>query len=205
MKHSLKIAAALLAAGTVLVSCAGTLVNLKYQNKQFVNKRLGLAYNAAPTTYQPYSIGEPYGYFKDSDMTLYQIIGTDPKEWLSQELAGRATTIFYDEDITLPTLETLGADRIYLCTNTEATAVVATVEDPGLIAEVVDLFLNGTPVEWPLIDSELTLDIKFYSEENYPFLFYNLQYGEFPEGKFLYDRNTKHCVEVGEIFADYVD
>ncbi len=203
MKKSVKFAAVLLS-GVMLASCAGSLVNLKYQNKQFVNKRLGLAYNAAPTNYQPVSIGEAYGYFKDSDMTLYQIIGTDPKEWLSQEFAGSATTIFYDEDITLPTLESLEPTEIYLCTDTEATAAIAVVKDQELIDELVDLFVNGTPVDWPVLGSELTLDIKFHSSENFPHLYYNLYYGEFPEGKFLYDRNTKHCVEIGDIFLDYV-
>lgn len=203
MKKSVKFAAVLLA-GVMLTSCAGSLVNLKYQNKQFINKRLGLAYNAAPTNYQPVAIGEAYGYFKDSDMTLYQITGTDPKEWLSQEFAGSATTVFYDEDITLPTLETLDADAIYLCTDTEATAAVAVVEDQALIDEIVDLFVNGKAVDWPVLGSELTLDIKFHSSENFPHLYYNLYYGEFPEGKFLYDRNTKHCVEVGDVFLDYV-
>lgn len=204
MKKSLKIAAALLA-GVMLTSCAGSLVNLKYQNKQFINKRVGLAYNAAPTNYQPVAIGEPYGYFKDSDMTLYQIAGTDPKEWLSQEFGGSATTVFYDEDITLPTLESLDADAIYLCTDTEATAAIAVVEDKALIDEVVDLFVNGKPAEWPVLGSELTLDIKFHSSVNFPHLYYNLYYGEFPEGKFLYDRNTKHCVEVGDVFLEYVE
>ncbi len=203
MKKSVKFAVVLLA-GVMLTSCAGSLVNLKYQNKQFINKRLGLAYNAAPTNYQPVAIGEAYGYFKDSDMTLYQITGTDPKEWLSQEFAGSATTVFYDEDITLPTLETLDPNAIYLCTDTEATAAIAVVEDPALIDEIVDLFVNGKAVDWPVLGSELTLDIKFHSTENFPHLYYNLYYGEFPEGKFLYDRNTKHCVEVGDVFLDYV-
>lgn len=203
MKKSVKLAALLLAS-SVLVSCSGSLVNLKYTDGQFVNKRLGLAYNAAPTTYQPYSIGDAYGYYKDSDMTLYQVTGTDPKEWLSQEFAGSATTVFYNENITLPTLEELEPTAIYLCTNTEVTFALATVEDGELIDRVVDLFVNGTPVEWPLLDAELTLDIKFHSAEKYPHLYYNLYYGEFPEGKFLYDRNTKHCVEVGDIFIDYV-
>ncbi|MBQ8186304.1 MAG: hypothetical protein IJ037_05455 [Clostridia bacterium] len=203
MKKSTKLAALLLAS-SMLASCAGSLVNLKYENGQFYNKRLGVVYNVAPTNYQPRAIGDAYGYYKDSDMTLYQITGADPKEWLSQELAGSATSVFYSEDITLPTLEELGTTAIYLCTNTEVSAAVAVIEDEAVISEVIDLFVNGKEAEWPLLGSELTLDIKFYSADKYPHLYYNLFYGEFPEGKFLYDRNTKHCVEVGDIFLDYV-
>ena len=203
MKKSTKLAALLLAS-SMLASCAGSLVNLKYENGQFYNKRLGVVYNVAPTNYQPRAIGDAYGYYKDSDMTLYQITGADPKEWLSQELAGSATSVFYSEDITLPTLEELGTTAIYLCTNTEVSAADAVIEDEAVISEVIDLFVNGKEAEWPLLGSELTLDIKFYSADKYPHLYYNLFYGEFPEGKFLYDRNTKHCVEVGDIFLDYV-
>ncbi|MBQ8332284.1 MAG: hypothetical protein IJX93_00750 [Clostridia bacterium] len=203
MKKSTKLAALLLAS-SMLASCAGSLVNLKYENGQFYNQRLGVVYNVAPTNYQPRAIGDAYGYYKDSDMTLYQITGADPKEWLSQELAGSATSVFYSEDITLPTLEELGTTAIYLCTNTEVSAAVAVIEDEAVISEVIDLFVNGKEAEWPLLGSELTLDIKFYSADKYPHLYYNLFYGEFPEGKFLYDRNTKHCVEVGDIFLDYV-
>ena len=203
MKKSVKIVSALLA-GIMLTSCAGSLVNLKYENKQFINKRLRLAYNPAPTNYQPVAIGEAYGYFKDSNMTLYQISGTDPKEWLTQEYAGSATTIFYDEDITLPTLENLEPDSIYLCTDTEATAAVAVVKEQEVIDQVVELFLSGEEADWPVLGADLTLDIKFHSSENFSHLYYNLYYGEFPEGNFLYDRNTKHCVEVGDIFLEYV-
>ena len=43
-----------------------------------------------------------------------------------------------------------------------------------------------------------------YSEENYPHIYYNLTYGEFEEGIFLYDRNTKHCVMIGDALADFI-
>ena len=79
------------------------------------------------------------------------------------------------------------------------------MEDKALIDEGVDLFVNGKPAEGPVLGSELTLDIKFHSSVNFPHLYYNLYYGEFPEGKFLYDRNTKHCVEIGDVFIEYVD
>lgn len=199
MKSTIKIAAGILASLSLLTACSGSLVNLTYEDGQMQNKRLRLAYTPAPTTYQPVSIGEAYGYYKKSDMTLYEITGLDPKNWLTQEYAGSATTIFYSDDVTLPTLSELQPDKILVCSNEEITYAVATIQEQDIIDSLVNAFENNESCEWPLIDAINTYDMKFYSEEYYPHLYYNLIYGEFPEGKFLYDRNTKHCVDIGSI------
>lgn len=199
MKRYIKVFAGFFAVASVLTSCSGTLVNLKYENGQMVNKRLGLAYNAAPTSYQPVSIGEAYGYYGDIDMTLYEIAGLDPKEWLTEKYAGSATTIFYDEDITLPTLSEFEPTQVLICSNLEITYAVATIEEQDIIDALVDVFENGENCEWPLVDAIETYDMKFRSEEIYPHLYYNLTYGEFESGKYLYDRNTRRCVNIGNI------
>ncbi len=191
-------------AALLLSGCSGTLVNLKYEDGKMLNKRLGLSYLAAPTNYEPVSVGEAYGYYEKADMTLYEIKGLDPKEWLTQSYAGSATTIFYDDDITLPTLAELNPNKIYITESESVTVSIGTVDDPAVIANVVDLFVNGTYAEWPLIDSYKIYELKFYSEENYPHIYYNLTYGEFEEGVFLYDRNTKHCVMIGDALADFI-
>ena len=188
----------------LLSGCSGTLVTLKYEDGKRFNKRLGLSYLAAPTNYEPVSVGEAYGYYEKADMTLYEIKGLNPKEWLTQSYAGSATTIFYDDDITLPTLAELNPGKIYITESESVTVSIGTVDDPAVIANVVDLFTNGTYAEWPLIDSYKIYELKFYSEENYPHIYYNLTYGEFEEGVFLYDRNTKHCVMIGDALADFI-
>ena len=199
--RSLSLGLALLLTAT---ACAGTLVNLKYENGRMANKRLGLSYIPAPTNYEPVSVGEAYGYYEKSDMTLYEIKGLNPKEWLTQAYAGSATTIFYDEDITLPTLADLNPNKIYVTEGESVTVSIVTVNDQAVIDTVIDLFTNGTYAEWPLLGSYATYELKFYSEESYPHIYYNLTYGEFDEGIFLYDRNTKHCVMIGDTLADFI-
>ncbi len=188
----------------LLSSCSGTLMNLKYENGQMINKRLNLAYTPAPTNYEPVSVGEEYAYYEKSDMILYEIAGLDPKEWLTQAYAGSATTIFYADSVTLPTLTELDPTKIFVTEGDSVTVSIVTVTDKTAIDRVVDLFQNGEYTEWPLVGAYQTYELKFYSEENYPHIYYNLTYGEFDEGIFLYDRNTKHSVKIDDALAEFI-
>ncbi len=195
---------ALSVATVLLSSCSGTLVNLKYENGQMINKRQKLAYTPAPTNYEPVSVGEEYAYYEKSDMVLYEITGLDPKEWLTQAYAGSATTIFYADSVTLPTLGELDPTKIYVTEGESVTVSIVTVDDKAVIDNVVDLFQNGEYAEWPLVGAYKTYELKFYAEETYPHIYYNLTYGEFDEGIFLYDRNTKHSVKIDDALAGFV-
>ena len=161
----LKIIAGFLVLATVLVSCSGSLVNLKYDDGQLINRRLRLVYNPAPTTFQPVSIGEAYGFYSELEMTLYEIKGLDPKEWLTQEYLGSATTVFYSDSLSLPSLADFGATKAIVCSNEEITYALVTIDDQGVVDSLVDVFENGTPCEWPLINAVCTYDLKFCSEE----------------------------------------
>lgn len=188
----------------MLTGCSASLVNLKYENGQLINKRLGLAYNAAPTNYEPVAVGEAYGYYGDIDMTLYEIAGLDPKQWLTQAYAGSATTIFYSEDLTLPTLAEMAPTKIHVCTGEEITYGLVTIDDAEAVAKVVDLFMNGEDAEWPMLDSLDTYELKFASE-TWPNLYFNLTYYEYEDGIYLYDRNSKRCVVIGELLETWID
>ncbi len=201
-----KIIALLLTAASLLSfsACSASLVNFKYEDGKLINKGQKLEYYAAPTNYEPVSVGEQFGYYKKTDLILYEIAGLDPKEWLTQEYAGSATTIFYSTDITLPTLSELEPTKVYICTGDTITYALATVENEAVVSKLVDLFENGEYEEWPLINSIETYELKFYSEDKYPHIYYNLTYGEFEEGKFIYDRTTKRSVRIDEVLADYI-
>ena len=203
MNHPVRTAGAALLAALVLASCSAKLVNLTYADGQMINKSKHLAYNAAPLNYEPVAVGEEFAYYGKADLTLYEIVGLDPKEWLTEAYAGVATTVFYDEGITLPSLSEMDPTKVFVCLNEEITYAVATVEDKTVIDSLVDLYENGEYAEWPLVGSLGTYELKFYSEENFPRLYYNLTYGIFPEGKFLYDRQTKRSVMIGDLLDDY--
>ncbi|MBE6542160.1 MAG: hypothetical protein E7672_06905 [Ruminococcaceae bacterium] len=204
MKKILKVCTVVILFVFVLTSCAGTLVNLKFDTGKLINKSLRLSYHAAPYTYQPVSIGEAYAYCKSQDLTLYSVIGADESDWLTEQYSGRTTTVFYSDEITLPTLSELSPDKIYVCTDAERTYAISTIEDKDTIHELIDIIETGEKVEWPYSDPIKSYELKFNSDDNLPFLFYNLIYGEFPEGKFIYNFTTKEAVAIGEVLSEYI-
>lgn len=205
MKKIIKSAVLLFFFMFLFVSCHQSLVTLKYKDGKMYNKSAGLEYYVAPTNYQPVSIAGEYAYYKKSDMILYKISGLNPKKWLTQEYKGSATSIFYSTDITLPTLEELDPDKLYICYEDEITYAVAIVKDKKTVSELVYNFINGENVTWPLKDSIQTYEMKFHSDKNNPYIYYNLTYGKFESGEFLYDRNTKRCVEITGLLDDYIE
>lgn len=198
-----KIILSTLLACVLFAGCSFGLVQFQYGDGQLYNKRQGLFYYAAPTSYAPVVIGEAYGYYKDMDMTICEIKGQDPTVWLTQQNKGTATTVFYNTSLTLPTLAEMEPHTIYVCTGEEVTISLSTITDKTAIDIVVDAYTNGTESEWPLVNAAITYDLKFLGD-TYPFLYFNLTYGEFPEGVFLYDRNTKRCVEIGNTLTEWI-
>ena len=96
MKSSVKIAlaSAILFSSLLIQGCSdGTLVKLTYTDNQFVNKSADLCYNYASISYEPVAVGEAYAYCTDPEITLCEIPGLDPKNWLTEEYEGVSTTV----------------------------------------------------------------------------------------------------------------
>lgn len=198
-----KLAAAILSLA-LLSGCGSgsSLVTLEYEGGLFQNKKQDLSYLPADIGYEPTSVGEAYAYYKKGDLTLYAIGGQDPTLWLTESYAGGATTVFYSDSIQLPTLATLGAEKIIVCQSENITIGVMEITDAATVAETVSRFTEGEKAEWPLVGSTLNYEMKFYSSD-WPQIYINLIYGEFAEGCFLYDRASGRAVEVGDLFASY--
>ena len=197
MKRILGISAALLLI-LLLVSCSGS-VKLEYENGQLINKSKKLAYTPAPLNYEPVAIGEEYAVYGKTQTPLYEIIGLNPKQWLTEPNTGTTTTIFYGDGVALPSLREMDPDEIFVCVNGNLTFAQSTVRDKEVIDELISVFENGEQIDWPLTGAVRIYELKFHSTVNHDCLYYNLTFGEFPEGKFLYDRQTKRCVEIGDL------
>ncbi len=206
MKKWIRYGAALIAVlvlGVSLAACGDGLVSLSYKDGKFVNAAKKLAYIPAPVSYEPTYVGEAYAYYKKGDITMYAIGTNDPKLWLTESYAGAATTVFYSDTIALPNLSDFGADAIHVCISEELVFEVCTVEDADVVGAAVKLFLNGEAADWPIVGATALYEMKF-SSPDWPEIYINLIYGSYPEGNFLYDRGSKRCVEIGDLFDAYL-
>jgi len=192
----------LLVCVVLLSGCAAKLVPLTLEDGKLLNKKQELSYTAAPLRYEATVQGEAYAYCKEEQLTLYAVEGADPTEWLTEEYTGSLTMLFCADSIKLPTFTELDAEKITVCTKGNITVGVMEITDREKIRAAAELFENGTAAEWPGVQSELHYELKFYSSE-WPQFSMLLSYGEFAEGNFLYERESKRCVEVGDLFGEY--
>lgn len=201
-----KILLLILAAAMLLSSCGkNKLPQMKYENGNLVAKS-GAVYHAAPTGYEPVSIGEPCAYFGDTDTTLYQIGTLDSSLWMTEEYFGEATTIFYSDSITLPTLAEMDSDTLYVCQATDKGSVsLLAIDDKDFISSAVNAAVSdGEQHIWPPQNTQLNLDLKFYSK-SYPAFYYNVSVACMPDGYYVYNRNSgKGCVYVGTVLDKYL-
>lgn len=204
MRKSILCMLALLLTVMPLVSCGDEtengLVLLEYVDDKFVNRSRGLSYIPAPVSYEPVSVGKAYAYYKKGDITMFEITGEDPAVWLTEEYADSATTVFYSDTITLPTLGGFGADTVYVCVSEERTYAAFTIDDRKTVDALVDLAVNGEKAEAPSGDPIEVYDLKFASPA-WPMIYINLEYEEYENGAFLYDRGTRKYVALGDLLA----
>ncbi len=184
-----------------LAACGNGLVPLQYEDDQFVNRASGLVYIAAPISYEPTVIGEAYAYCESADLTLYRVDDNDPPYWMSTENAGELTTVFYRDLTALPTLAAFQANAIHVCESDYYTFEVVCIDDEAFVESVVTQFETGAEAVLPEGASLLHYDMKFASPD-WPEIYINLNYYEFESGNYLYNRGTRRCVEVGDLFEE---
>lgn len=173
-------------------SCSG-LVQLRYENQTFTGG--GVTYVPASATYEPTAVGDAYAFYADGDTTFYEIPGQNPKEWLTEEYVGSATTVLAADSITLPDWESFDAQKIYVCVSEETTVSVDEITDPAVIDALLQAFLHGETTDWPDTATLRRFELKF-SSTAWPQIYMNMTYAEVEEGTFLYERATRHAVRV---------
>lgn len=190
---------ALLLAAVTLSSCA---VSLTEKDGALYDKKNGITYVAAPLCYEPQkTLDEVYAKCGKLKLELYEIDGLDPDEWLSEKYEGIGG-VWHSDGAELPDIDGFDADRMYICVEQTKTISLATVEDKEVIDALVKVFVDGETSS--LVQNGESYKLKFESEK-YPGLYYNLLYVIGPDGKnYVYDRETKRCVNVGDILKDYV-
>ena len=205
MKHFRKtLAAAALAAAISLTACSST-IPLKAEGGLYHDESNGVAYAMAPMCYEPQTIGDAYASFKSgsTEVVLYKVAGLDPTDYLTEAYSG-ASSMFVASDITLPDLAGFAPNVIHLCVQSNSVWEFATVTDQAEIDEIVRVYTEGESVPYPAKTPNADLRFKFASPD-YPGLYYNLVYVDYGDARYLYDRETRRCVEVGDLLREYID
>ena len=188
----------------VLVSCAqGNKFVIK--SGKFVDKATGLEYLSASWEYEAMAItDEIHGEYTDKyDLTFYRVgSGVDPSKILTDEVG----TVYYTNNVTLPTLEDVDSIGCADVCN-EYDELVATVTDKAIVAEMVGLFLEGYNAYESMYFTEaepavsLNRRIKFaYSELG---IYYVLAYVEYAEDFCYYDANGQEKYSNKVLFNRY--
>jgi len=174
-------------------------VKITYKDGKYIDRAGGVTYLAAGVCYEPVSVGDEYAVYGKT--VLYEINGLDPKEWMTEKYDGIGS-IYYSEEINLPAFEEFEPNKIYACEVDYIIVRIAEVTDLIDVNAVTDLYLNGEQTELP-IDGTHSYHLKF-SSEKYPGIYYNLLYVIADGGNYLYDRDTKRCVEIGGVLEKYI-
>jgi len=161
-------------------------------------------YLVSPSCYEPSLKGEAAAYFKERpEKKLYAVGEFDTDLYLAAAYTGTGTVLYHAASITLPSLTELNPTMLRICDSTYGNPLeLYCVTDKVLIDEAIRLFTEEKTVEIPFESYTTSLDLKFYSE-NWPMLYYNLTYFICPDGGYIFDRYTKQCVFVGELFSEY--
>ena len=182
-----KIIALILCVATVLalltfVSCGKS---LEYKDGYYYCPQNGVSYQVVSFEYEPVAMGKEYATLEEglSVIKLYEIQNADPEKWLASDDG----TLFCAADEKIPTLKEMSVDNILVCYESVATVSIARITDADDVAAVIDNYLSGETVEYPIGDEqEEFLKIKM-SSEKYPWLYYSLAYVEFAADVYEYD------------------
>lgn len=205
-----------------LCGCQSPEITYNQENKSYTDKN-GNTYLSAPACYEPvsYDSEKPYGSLVAGigKFDLYTIAGTQNGEWLTTA----DQNVLHLESVTLPTLEQLGVNCVYVCREGEIIHAFARLNTQAEIDEVIKTYLEGESIPYPRQTAAESLRLRMASDK-YPFLYYRLTYLEYSSdiivystdengqeietnyGKyFLFNRDENRCVPVGDVIHKYVE
>ena len=168
----------------------------------------GRAYIPAPMGFQPCSVGEKCA-VRDKYFDLYQILDLDGRaiptdDWMTEEYAGNATSVYYREGIDLPDFTEISFSRCYVCEEDEIVNFVSDFDDKELISEIISKIADGSESIGRLDDSAASYTLKFLSED-YPGIFWSVDYLIYDDAAYLYSIGAKKYAEATGILDGYIE
>jgi len=176
----------------------------------FHDRDHGVTYLAAPPfAYEPVLLIEK-AYAKYDGCFLYPMEGVSPTQFLAYEVTEGIYDIYYNEELTLPTLSDDIWSGIDVCIDQTLTPqCFLTLSEKNKVVTVQDEILNGKTVEV----LEGTVDGIFnlrFTTKTYPFLYFCVKYITTEEGyNYYYNYLTDTYITAGdtldEALRDYAE
>ncbi len=209
----MRFAAILLLLTSVLLTMSGCAHTVTEKGGAYVDAATGISYTYAGFDWMPMDVGDRYATIKTGSTTypLYTVKELSPEKWLCTEDGD----LFYASGVTMPTLETFGADGLLLCRQKSKDTLVSNVDDAETVAAIVDRFLTGPAIFEPAADPIDRLELYLTSSENAGIRYHLilLFYEEpvaFTEDGFdyvtnvlMYSRALNRYVDGGAFFSTY--
>ena len=205
---------------TSFSACGKTPVLTPTGDGGYENNKSDMQYYMADDCYEPASYIKDKVVAQNDGVDFFAVEGVDGESWLYSPDFG---LMLYAKDQKLPTLEEMHCDAVHICLEDETTIEIYKEENINLVNAIVEAYLNGTELIYPMKKAAYSFRVKFASSE-YPWLRYGvifLQYaedyivetknenGEIVEvnyGKnFLYNRSAGYFVAIGDEMQKYID
>ncbi len=208
---SLILLVSLLICSAALWSCedgSGSFTEYTYADGKITSAE-GDAYIPAPMGFQPCSVGDKCA-VRDGVFDLYQVIDAGgnkvpTEEWMTEEYAGNATSVYYREGITLPAYYEIDYSVCYLCEEDVNVISLVTIKDREFIDSLIKTISGGSDKFNRLDDPVSSYTVKFHSDD-FPALYYSIDYIVFEDCAYLYCIGTKQYAKVGtDLFDSYIN
>lgn len=166
---------------------------------EVVDKRNDIKYLLAPMCYEPVAYMDTSEYAKLGDTKFYAVRDADPKEYICTIDYG-IYDLYYSDKLTLPSFEEFNACYVRICAVESISIQVGYIELKDTL-ELVQYYLSAESVDVPLsADIDTVQQLKFMSDD-YKFMYYSVNFYKTDDGKrFIYDRSTGKCVDLGDKF-----
>lgn len=197
----------LLSLALTLCACARG-EDLVSEGSVFKDKRTRVTYAYAPFSYEPIEIGEEI-YGESEYSKFYEIVGLDPLEFICEE----SGTVFYDENITLPTPDKMSFDYLEICTEGESLTVNETFSDKATVKAIIDEHLSADKLTYSPTEAVVVFKIRFadtsmglyYSVELIRYADDIVEGGVNYGSDFLYDRSMRRFTKAPEALIAIID
>ena len=203
------IAAAIMLSTALFISCGkeGGSDNYTFKDGKLVSSDGNKAYFAAPMGFQPYNVGEKCGTRGDM-FDLFAIIDPDGNavsadEWMTEEYAGNASSVYYRDNIYLPSFNEIDYSVCYLCEEDENVVSFATIEDGDLIGALIEKAADGTPDLKRLDDAKERYTVKFHSDD-FPAILFSVDLLIYDDAEYLYVISTKQYAEITGMLDEFI-